>query len=147
MYIITGHEQFREALVVLICIFFFLVLSIVCLLNLLVAQLTRAYTSIYMGMVGFARLERMPRVFHTQWIGFVQSLHPDKCLEFNEGDLGLSEGHPVIDKRRPAAATCGLCAWEGSNNFKVSTNEFAPGRRASTLPGLVALKAQGGRKQ
>ena len=52
MYVITEYEQFRQSPVVLICILFFLVLSTVFLLNLLVALLTCAwaYTSIYVDI-------------------------------------------------------------------------------------------------
>ena len=50
-------------------------------------------------MVGSARLKRlqiivetMPSVSKKKWSSFVADLGLDKCLEFNEGDVGLSGG-------------------------------------------------------
>lgn len=108
MYIISNYAQFREEPVVLICISIFLLSTTVFLLNLLIAQLTCAYTSVYVDMVGFARLQRIeiivqtiPTVSHSRWSSFVSSLNLDKKLEFNEGDIGLAGG---IQVQEPAAA-------------------------------------------
>merc|ERR1719281_1205823 len=86
----------------------FLIVSIVFLLNMLVAQLTCAYDAVYSDMVGYARLKRiriivesMPQVSEKRWQGFIQSLQLEQRIEFNEGDIGLSGGIQVLE---PASA-------------------------------------------
>jgi hypothetical protein len=108
MYIVSDYAQFREEPVILICICVFLLSSAVFLLNLLIAQLTCAYTSVYVDMVGFARLQRIeisvntiPTVSGNTWDAFVSSLNLDKKLEFNEGDIGLAGG---VQRLEPASA-------------------------------------------
>jgi hypothetical protein len=108
MYIISDYAQFREEPVVLVCISIFLLSTTVFLLNLLIAQLTCAYTSVYVDMVGFARLQRIeiivntiPTVSSTRWSSFIMSLRLNHKLEFNEGDIGLAGG---IQTFEPASA-------------------------------------------
>merc|ERR1712190_601174 len=97
----------REPLI-LAGICFFLVVSVVFLLNMLVAQLTCAYDAVYSDRVGYARLKRikiivesMPQVSEKRWQGFVESLKLEQRIEFNEGDIGLSGGIQVLE---PASA-------------------------------------------
>merc|ERR1712084_129730 len=103
----TYIEMEREPLILAgICVF--IIVSVVFLLNMLVAQLTCAYDAVYSDMVGYARLKRvkiivesMPQVSEKRWDGFVQSLRLDQRIEFNEGDVGLSGG---IQVQEPASA-------------------------------------------
>merc|ERR1719191_1496550 len=82
--------------------------TIIFLLNLLIAQLSCAYSSVYEDMVGYARLERaeiivniMPSVPKWRWVKFVESLKLHKRLQFNDGDIGVTGG---IQVREPASA-------------------------------------------
>lgn len=86
----------------------FLVMTLVFLFNLLIAQLTCAYSTIYEDMVGYARLKRiriivdtMPSVSKRRWQRFLDALRLDKRIEFNEGDIGLKGG---IQVKEPASA-------------------------------------------
>jgi hypothetical protein len=86
----------------------YLIITVVFLLNLLIAQLNCSYASTFQDMFGFARLNRgkiviesMPQVSHRRWEGFVNSLKLDERLEFNEGDVGLSGG---VQINEPASA-------------------------------------------
>ncbi len=104
MYVIDEYEEIQEEPIMLICVIFFLLSSVVFLLNLLVAQFTCAYTSICSDMVGLARLncieiivETMPGVTTRRWQHFVTSLQLEKRLEFNEGDVGLAGGIQVLE--------------------------------------------------
>jgi len=85
--------------VLLTCVFLFVTLSCILLLNLLIAQLNRSYEYIYYDMLGFARLNRaslivdgMASVPKSKWQKFVSSLGFDNKLEFGPGDVGLSGG-------------------------------------------------------
>jgi uncharacterized membrane protein YgcG len=97
-------EALHAEPVLLILCYVFLIISVIFLLNLLVAQLSCAYDAIYGDMVGFARLKRlriivetMPSVGKKRWLAFVADLGLDKRLEFNEGDVGISGGVQVLE--------------------------------------------------
>mmetsp|Transcript_168400 Transcript_168400/g.541026 ORF Transcript_168400/g.541026 Transcript_168400/m.541026 type:complete len:1179 (-) Transcript_168400:110-3646(-) len=92
-------RQFQENALLLALVTTFVSISVVLLLNLLVAQLSRSYEYIYTDMLGFARLNRasllvdaMESCSRVRWRRFVKSLDFEKRLEFDEGDLGLSGG-------------------------------------------------------
>lgn len=94
-----GFREMHDQPVVLISCFFYLILTVIFLLNLLVAQLSCAYNAVYADMVGYARLKRvriivetMPQVSGRRWNLFVNSLEFEKRIEFNEGDVGLANG-------------------------------------------------------
>merc|ERR1719375_1229778 len=77
----------------------YLIGSMIFLLNMLIAQLSCAYSSVYKDMVGYARLERaetivdlMPTVSKSRWQSFVKSLRLHSRLEFNKGDIGVAGG-------------------------------------------------------
>merc|ERR1719160_1964252 len=85
--------------VLLMMVFIFGILTGVFLLNMLIAQLSCAYSSVYEDMVGYARLERaetiveiMPSVPNKRWQAFIESLRLNKRLEFNQGDIGVAGG-------------------------------------------------------
>mmetsp|Transcript_43045 Transcript_43045/g.98995 ORF Transcript_43045/g.98995 Transcript_43045/m.98995 type:complete len:1102 (+) Transcript_43045:133-3438(+) len=92
--------------VLLIALFAFVIFAVIFLQNLLIAQLTCSYQSVYEDMVGFARLSRMsiisetmPAVSKKHFERFVGALQLDKKLEYNAGDVGVSGG---IQVREPA---------------------------------------------
>jgi len=102
-----AYTTLHDEPVVLAVVFVFLVLTLVFLLNLLIAQLTCAYDSIYEDMVGFARLSRMriivetmPSVPRKRWNSFLGVMRFEEKLEFNAGDVGLAGGVQVLE---PAA--------------------------------------------
>lgn len=108
MYSASKYELLEDEPVVLASIFLFMVAGIIFLLNLFIAQLSCAYSSVNEDMIGFARLERaeiiveiMPSVPKARWQNFTRELRLHKRLEFNEGDVGLAGG---IQVREPAAA-------------------------------------------
>jgi len=85
-------------------LFAFLVASVFFLLNLLIAQLSCCYTEVFEDMVGCARLERMriivdylPSVKMRHWLSFVARMNFDQRIEFNEGDVGLSNGIMTVE--------------------------------------------------
>lgn len=78
-------------------IYLFLLVSVVLLLNLLIAQLNQTYEYINKDVIGFARLNRASLVVDAmascpkaKWKSFVADLRLDEKREFDEGDLGLS---------------------------------------------------------
>merc|ERR1719171_489679 len=80
-------------------VFVYCVISAIFFLNMLIAQLSCAYSSVYEDMVGYARLERattiveiMPSVPRKRWQTFIESLRLNKRLEFNQGDIGVNGG-------------------------------------------------------
>merc|ERR1719424_1797149 len=78
-------------------LFLFVGLSVILLLNLLIAQLNRSYEYIYQEMIGFAKLNRASLIVEAmsscgkaKWERFRDSLHFERKLEFDPGDLGLA---------------------------------------------------------
>merc|ERR1740130_1650856 len=104
MYSGAHFESYESDPLVLICVFVFLVVVSVFLLNMLVAQLTCAYEAVYVDMVGYARLERieiivgtMPSVSQNRWRNFTSALRLDEKTEFNAGDLGVQGGLQIYE--------------------------------------------------
>merc|ERR1719329_2084261 len=107
MYVVEKFKAFHEQPVIICCIFFFVIITVVFLLNLLIAQLTCAYNSVYADMVGYARLERVDIIVETmlqvskkKWARFMVSLGLDRKVEFNEGDIGISGGLQILEPAR-----------------------------------------------
>merc|ERR1719454_1623409 len=93
------YEALESEPVLLAMVFIFCIVSVIFFLNMLIAQLSCAYSSVYEDMVGYARLERaetiveiMPSVPNKRWYAFVESLRLNKRLEFNQGDIGVAGG-------------------------------------------------------
>jgi hypothetical protein len=156
----TYTEMEREPLILAgICVF--LIVSVVFLLNMLVAQLTCAYDAVYLDMVGYARLKRiriivesMPQVSEKRWQGFIQSLQFEQRIEFNEGDVGLSGGLQVLEPasshpttvdmiKRFGGSTSPSIAWPEEENQDDDTDKF---ERLETLVKrtMERLNASGG---
>lgn len=105
------------------------VISLVFLMNMLIAQLSVGYGAYWEDMMGFARLKRggillanVPQTSRHRWDAFVASLKMDQRLEFNEGDVGLAGGiqtteaaseHPMaVDSiKRYGGTTCPDQQW------------------------------------
>jgi len=93
-YVMNVRETDQMFLAVL---FLFVGLSVILLLNLLIAQLNRSYEYIYQDMIGFAKLNRASLIVEAmvscskaKWERFRDSLHFERKLEFDPGDLGLA---------------------------------------------------------
>mmetsp|Transcript_56143 Transcript_56143/g.89045 ORF Transcript_56143/g.89045 Transcript_56143/m.89045 type:complete len:1212 (+) Transcript_56143:127-3762(+) len=85
--------------VLLSALLVFVGLSVILLLNLLIAQLNRSYEYIYADMLGFARLNRASLIVEAmtncgkkRWLQFRDSMSFEQKLEFDAGDLGLPGG-------------------------------------------------------
>jgi len=99
MYDYKRYSVLDEDPIVLFMVFVFCIITVIFFLNMLIAQLSCAYTKIYEDMVGYARLERadtiveiMSSVQKKRWTSFVESLRLNKRLEFNQGDIGVAGG-------------------------------------------------------
>merc|ERR1719482_2501745 len=95
-------EMYESDPLALACVFLFLVVVLVFLMNMLIAQLTCAYEAVYKDMVGYARLERidiinftMPQVPESRWRSFVENLKLHEKCEFGAGDIGVTGGVPI----------------------------------------------------
>lgn len=142
IYATSDYEVLHDEPVILAGCFLFLVLSVVFLLNLLVAQLSCAYDAIYADMVGFARLKRlriitesMPQVKPSRWLTFLNSLNLEERIEFNEGDVGLAGGiqvqeaasaHPTTTDqiRRYGGSTSPTIEWPEDGNMDDDSDRF-----------------------
>jgi len=108
MFSTDHYKSLHDEPVVLCGVYFFLVVSCVFLINLLIAQLCCSYDAIYIDMVGYARLKRsriivetMPSVSAKRWALFKEGLGFETRIEFNEGDVGVAGG---IQMQEPAGA-------------------------------------------
>merc|ERR1719217_424763 len=104
MFSTDHYKALHDEPVVLIGVYSYLVISVIFLLNLLIAQLCCSYDAIYADMVGYARLKRcriivetMPAVTPKRWNLFKESLGLDTRIEFNEGDIGVAGGFQVLE--------------------------------------------------
>merc|ERR1719476_724794 len=88
----------------LLAAIFYVLATVVFLMNLLIAQLSCAYQATFQDMLGFARLNRgkivtetMPQVPKKRWQRFLATLRLDERCEFGEGDLGVTGGIQVTE--------------------------------------------------
>merc|ERR1719356_702536 len=98
------YEKLHNEPSILYGCFVYLVVAFIFLLNMLIAQLSCAYDSVYNDMVGYARLKRiriivesMPNVGPKRWKRWTDNLGFDSRIEFNEGDVGLANGIAVLE--------------------------------------------------
>merc|ERR1740139_640844 len=103
----SRYDNMSEFPALIVVAFFYVIVSVVFLLNLLIAQLNCAYQSTYQDMLGYARLNRGKIVTDTmasvplwRWQRFMASLKLNERVEFGEGDLGLAGGIQIWE---PAA--------------------------------------------
>jgi len=106
------YEGLKASWIILGLSVSFSIVTAVFLQNLLVAQLTCSFHTVWKDMVGYARLSRMkiiaeflPRVPEKTWAAFLNSQGFDKKLEFNAGDVGFSGGIQVLEpaQRHPTS--------------------------------------------
>ena len=88
----------------LVAVVFYVIVTVIFLLNMLIAQLNCSYLSIFEDMQGMARMKRgkvvlecMPSVSQSRWEKFATSLEFESRLEFNEGDVGLAGGIQLLE--------------------------------------------------
>jgi len=101
-------RQIDESPVLLLSVFTFLTVSVILLLNLLIAQINRSYEYIYKDMLGFARLNRASLIVDAmkaeqkkpKWHKYVASLKLDERVEFDEGDLGLAGCIQILEEAK-----------------------------------------------
>jgi len=99
MYDAKRYEVLHVDPIAELMVFVFCIITVIFFLNMLIAQLSCAYSAVYEDMVGYARLERadtivdiMNTVQKKRWMAFVESLRLQKRLEFNQGDIGVAGG-------------------------------------------------------
>lgn len=118
----------RAEPIVLICVYAFWLIVTCLLTNLLLAQMCSGYASLASHMTGYARLKRIRIIAESspfpqrRWERFVTSLDFERCIEFNDGDVGVNNGiatmepatdHPTaVDRiKRFGGSTSPAAAW------------------------------------
>jgi len=131
----THYDTLEEFPIVMLAIILYIVVTVIFMLNLLIAQLNCAYQATYLDMLGYARLNRgkivvevMPTVANWRWQKFLASLRLDERCEFGEGDVGLSGGIQVWE---PASAN-------------ITTVDMIQRFGGSTSPGAQWPEQEGG---
>merc|ERR1740115_156623 len=135
MFSTEDYNRMHEEPVILVALYAYLVVSIIFLLNLLVAQLSCAYDAIYSDMVGYARLKRlriitdsMPTVTPKRWSAFMGYLELDKRIEFNEGDVGIAGGVQMTESAGANPTTIDMInRFGGSTSPSIQWPEEAAG--------------------
>jgi hypothetical protein len=135
MYDGTHFELYERDPVVLVCVFVFLLTAQIFLVNMLIAQLTCAYESVYTDMVGYARLERveiitvtMPQVSEKKWRTFINNMKLDSKVEFNAGDIGVTGGVQTTEPASANPTTADLIRrFGGSTSVELQWPEDAEG--------------------
>jgi len=136
------NEVHEKEPVVLVVVWMFMIVCVIFFVNMLVAQLTCAYDSIYADMVGYARLKRiriivecMLKVSPKKWASFVKGLEFEKRMEFNEGDVGLAGCVQVLEPasqfpttidaiKRFGGSTSPSILWPEEENADDDTDKF-----------------------
>jgi len=131
----SGYDELEEDPALLFVCFVYVVITIIFMLNLLIAQLNCAYQATYLDMLGYARLNRgkivyetMPSVPKWRWEAFVRVLSLNECLEFGEGDMGVPGGVTVFE---PASAN--ITTVDMIRRFGGSTSPAAPWTKEDNL--------------
>merc|ERR1719356_759418 len=130
----SHFDDLNKEPALLVVVFVYIIATVIFLLNLLIAQLNCAYQSTYLDMLGFARLNRgkivyetMPSVANWRWNRFIDSLLLEECVEFGEGDMGVSGGVQITEPasanittvdmiRRFGGSTSPLAQWPEEEN-------------------------------
>jgi len=112
----------QESPLLLAMVLLFITCSGVILMNLLIAQLALSYEFVYQDMLGWARLNRALLIVEvmrscrtSKWQKFLETLHFDQRIEFDEGDLGLHGGLQVLESAKQNLVTEeSICRYGGS---------------------------------
>lgn len=142
MFPATEYLSFREEVPVLVAVSAFVAVVFVVMLNLLVAQLTESYHSMFQDMQGYARLNRAAvvvsvteEVTQKSWGRFLKRLGFEERLEFNEGDVGLAGGIQILEPanastvttdsiKRYGGSTAPSMPWPEDESLKVEEDRF-----------------------
>merc|ERR1712070_562940 len=123
--------------VLLFMVFVYCVVTVIFFVNMLIAQLSCAYSSVYEDMVGYARLERaetiveiMPSVPNKRWYAFIESLRLNKRLEFNQGDIGVAGGIQMREAASINPTTIDMIVWRNLSREHCSVLPKQPGAGA-----------------
>merc|ERR1712048_714905 len=121
----SKYEELHEEPVVLTCVFVFIIVTFIFLINLLIAQLKSSYGAILKDMVGYARLGRLqvicdalPKTSKKRWRNFVTSMHFEERVEFNEGDVGLAGGVQIRESSSENPTTVDMIRRFGGSTAK-----------------------------
>jgi len=100
----SHYEMLHEDPALLAAVMVYNIVSAVFLINLLIAQLNASFSSTYLDMLGYARLNRckiiieaMTSVPRSRWTKYIEELRLDERCEFGEGDIGLAGGVQVFE--------------------------------------------------
>jgi len=122
-------------------ILFFMFLSMIFMLNLLIAQLNCSYEFISKDMTGLARLRCAALIVRNleicteaRWQKFLATLDLDKNLELNEGDMGPASGIQVYE---PANATASADELDNIHRFGGSTSPDLPWAEDTDASNLI----------
>jgi len=137
MYSAENYDKLDGEPVILLGTIVFLIISVVFLLNMLIAQLACAYNAIYQDMVGYARLKRIKIIVETmvgmsdkRWGRFTKTLGLEHRLEFNEGDIGLAGGVQVLEPANANPTTVDMI-----NRYGGSTSPSQPWNETEGVAG------------
>lgn len=82
------------------------------MLNLLVAQLTESFHSMFKDSQGYARLNRaavvvsvMGQATQKRWARFLRKMGFEERLEFNQGDIGFAGGIQIMEPANASTVT------------------------------------------
>ena len=99
MFPAADFKATKDDFPIFVCLTIFVALATVLLMNLLVAQLTESYRTMFADMTGLARLNRagvvvsvLAEARQARFAKFLRALNFEERLEFNEGDSGPSGG-------------------------------------------------------
>jgi len=137
MYSAENYDKLDGEPFILLGTIVFLIISVVFLLNMLIAQLACAYNAIYQDMVGYARLKRIKIIVETmvgmsdkRWGRFTKTLGLEHRLEFNEGDIGLAGGVQVLEPANANPTTVDMI-----NRYGGSTSPSQPWNETEGVAG------------
>jgi len=143
MYDTSRFDIVREELLLTITVVLYVLLTVVFLVNLLIAQLNCAYSIVFQDMVGFARLSRgrivveaMPTIPRHRWEAFVASLKLDQPCQFGVGDMGMPGAIQVFEPaaqnivtvdmiRRFGGTTSPLAQWPEEEDRHAENDRFS----------------------
>lgn len=112
MFPASDYVRFKDEVPVFVAVSAFVAVVFVTMLNLLVAQLTESYHSMFKDMQGYARLNRasvvvsvMVQATQKRWSRFLNTLGFEDRLEFNQGDIGFAGGIQILEPANASSVT------------------------------------------
>lgn len=112
MFPAADYLRFKDEVPVFVAISAFVAVVFVVMLNLLVAQLTESFHSMFKDSQGYARLNRaavvvsvMGQATQKRWARFLQKMGFEERLEFNQGDIGFAGGIQIMEPANASTVT------------------------------------------